>query len=178
MKQAKCMTTTIQLIWLDNSFLKILTKKSKTISFLNSEKRIEEFQISYNQFNRTDSQNRIITKDVYTSQEQDNSPYIINLSAQPELHDNVVYERLYVDLLTSLNQGLTASVIINQNGETRFNPKEKEIFLLGKSFKDVYIGEILKEDVIACKKSYYSSNEGVVGFTDERGDFWVLHEIK
>jgi hypothetical protein len=153
-------------------------KKSETISFINSTKKIKKFQISYNQIKLTDLQNRNLNKEVYTLQEEDNSLYFINLSAQPELHDNLVYERLYVELLTSLNQGLTASIIIDQNGETWFNSKEKEITLLGKSFNDVYIGEISKEDEIACNKLYYSSNEGVVGFTDEKGDLWVLHEIK
>lgn len=153
-------------------------KKSETISFVNSAKKIKKFQISYNQIKLIDLQNRNLNKEVYTLQEEDNSLYFINLSAQPELHDNIVYERLYVELLTSLNQGLTASIIIDQNGETWFNSKEKEITLLGKSFNDVYIGEISKEDEIACNKLYYNSNEGVVGFTDEKGDLWVLHEIK
>lgn len=153
-------------------------KKNKTISFINTENRIKEFQISYNQFKITDSQNNDLNKEVYTLQEQNNSLYFINLSAQPELHDNKIYERLYIELLTSLNQGLTASIIIDQNGETWFNPKKNQISLLNKSFKDVYVGEIPKEDVTACKIIYYTSNEGVVGFTDETGDLWVLHEIK
>lgn len=153
-------------------------KKSKTILFINSEKIIKEFQISYNQFKVTDLENRNFNKEVYTLQEQDNSLYFITLTAQPELHNNVVYERLYVKLLTSLNQGLISRVIIDQNGETWFNPKKDEITLLGKSFNDVYIGEISKQDVIACNRIYYTSNEGVVGFTDENGELWVLHEIK
>lgn len=153
-------------------------KKSKTISFINSENKIKDFQISYNQFKVTDLHNRNLNKEVYTLQENDNSLFFITLSAQPELHDNRVYERLYVELLTSLNQGLTASVIIDQNGETWFNSKKNEISLLNKSFKDVYVGEIPKEDVIACNLIYYTSKEGVVGFTDEKGDLWALHQIK
>lgn len=138
----------------------------------------QKFQISYNQFKVTDLENRNFNKEVYTLQEQDNSLYFITLTAQPELHNNVVYERLYVKLLTSLNQGLISGLIIDQNGETWFNPKKDEITLLGKSFNDVYIGEISKQDVIACNRIYYTSNEGVVGFTDENGELWVLHEIK
>jgi hypothetical protein len=152
-------------------------KKSERISFINADKKIKEFRISYNQFKSTDLQNNNVVKDVYTLREQDNSMFYINITAQPELYNNSVYERLYVELLTTLNQGLTASIIIDQNGNTWFNQKEKEITLLGKTFYDVFVGEISKEDIIACKIIYYNSNEGIVGFTDENGDLWVLNKI-
>jgi hypothetical protein len=180
-----CQLETSQM--LDNNFSINLIKKyipektyqkSKTISYINSTKIIKDFEISYDQYNLTDLMGNKLKKDVYTLQEKDNSLYYISISAQPELHDNIVYERLYVDLLTSLNQGLTANIIIDQNGETWFNSKENELSLLGKSFKNVYVGKIPKDDIVGCNQIYYTSKEGVIGFADDKGDLWVLHEIK
>ena len=52
-------------------------KKSKTISFINSENEIKDFQISYNQFKVTDLNNRTLNKEVYTLKENNNSLFCI-----------------------------------------------------------------------------------------------------
>jgi hypothetical protein len=153
-------------------------KESNCIVFKNREGEILKFKLSFDEFKIADLDGNSFNKEVYTLRDPNNTNYHLSITAQPELHEKIIYERLYVELLTTINQGLTPSIIIYQDGESWFNTKEKNLDLLGKTFHDVYISEITKEDVVACNKLYYTHNEGIVGFTDDKGALWVFHDIK
>lgn len=153
-------------------------KENNCIVFKNKEEEILKFKLSFDQFKITDLDGNSFNKEVYTLRDPNNTNYHLSITAQPELHEKIIYERLYVELISTINQGLTPSIIIYQDGESWFNTKEKNLDLLGKTFHDVYISEISKEDVVACNKLYYTHNEGIVGFTDDKGELWVYHDIQ
>lgn len=149
----------------------------KKVIFQDKSGKSRVFSIEVQNYEVKDINGNKIKKLYYNLREANNTIFYFVLSAQPLVPPNSSSEMLSIRMLTTIHNGLFAKIIINENGDTWFNQMFQTLDLNGKTFSDVFYGNIELEEIKVCNEIYYTANQGIIGFRDEIGELWVLEEI-
>lgn len=111
---------------------------------------------------------------IYLIPESESPKYQIEIKSTANYIKETEYiEYVQIILTTFINNGYMANITIGEDGNPMICQKFDEITLNDKNFLNVFAN--FKLDVInSFSRIYYTSDQGVVGFTDHNDDLWVL----
>ena len=150
----------------------------KKIIFINEHGDNRQFNLSFTESQIELPSGHIQKKENFNLFENENYIFSFTIVAQTEFNNDQKSERLYISFLSSINGGLSPIITLNELGENWFfSTKLESIVLLGREFKDVYKALSPIDDLKVCNEFYYTINQGIVGFIDDKGELWALKEI-
>lgn len=152
-------------------------KNSKFITFFNSDQEEKILSIKYVENEITDENGFNYLEEKFTIFDPENPSYFIYVFPFIQKLNTGIIEGIEVSLITNLNNGDIATILLDEKGNTILIGPKKNYDLLGKTFNGVYKATTHLENS-RCSELYYNFTKGVVAFKDEYNDLWVLKDIK
>jgi hypothetical protein len=159
-----------------------LLKNSSRAVFVNEIGSERELSIEYLEFVRDQQFGGISYQAPYIQiryLEDNGAIFLPQIRIQSEYQDYTnVNETVNVNLVTHVNQGFIANIVITANGQPIIGEIEPTMAIVNKQFTNVYSNFSPPAHLNSYAHIHYTTSQGIIAFQGEDNEMWVLDRLE